>query len=63
MDVIFIGKFYTRIDNIHDLNSFNFLKLLIAFNLFQRVSPPTYNSGHFFYLIISNASSNIVSTP
>ena len=45
------------------LISIHFLKLLNTFNLCQYVSFPTQNSGHVFDLIITNASSNLVTCP
>ena len=54
---------FTYIDDLNDVNSIHFLKLLNTFNLCQYVSFPTHNSGHALDLIITNTSSNLVTCP
>ena len=49
MDLIFVGDFNIYIDDLNDVNSINFLKLLNTFNLCQHVSFPAQNSGHVLY--------------
>ena len=63
IDLIFVGDFNIHIDDLNDVNSIHFLKLLNTFNLCQHVSFSTYNSGHVLDLIITNASSNLVTCP
>ena len=63
IDLIFVGDFNIHIDDLNDVNSIHFLKLLNTFNLCQHVSFPTQNSGHVLDLIITNASSNLVTCP
>ena len=60
IDLIFVGDFSIHIDDLNDVNSIHFLKLLNTFNLCQHVSFPTHNSGHVLDLVITNASSNLV---
>ena len=63
IDLIFVSDFNIHIDDLNDVNSIHFLKLLNKFNLCQHVSFLTHNSGHFLDLIITNVSSNIVTCP
>ena len=63
IDLIFVGDFNIHIDDLNDVNSIHFLELLNTFNLCQHVSFPTQNSGHVLDLIITNASSNLVTCP
>ena len=63
VDLIFVGNFNIHANDLSDLNSFYFLKLLNTFNLCQHFSLPTHNSGHIFVLTITNASSNLVICP
>ena len=63
VDLIFVGDFNMRVDDLNDPNSLHFFKLLNRFNLCQHVSLPTHNSGNILDLIITNASSNLVICP
>ena len=63
VDPIFVGDFNIHVDDLNDSNSLHFLKLLNTINLYQHVSLPTHNSGHFLDLIITNASSYLVICP
>ena len=62
-DLIFVGDFNIHVDDLNDLNTLYFLKLINTFNLCQHVCLPTHNSGHILDLIITNASSNLVICP
>ena len=63
IDLIFVGDFNIHIDDLNDVNSIHFLKLLNTFNLCQHVSFPTQNSEHVLDLIITNGSSNLFTCP
>ena len=63
IDLVFVGNFNIHIDDLSDVNSIHFLKLLNTLNLCQHVSFPTHNSGHVLDLIITNALSNLVTCP
>ena len=63
IELFFVGDFHIHIDDLNDVNSIHFQKLLNTFNLCQHVSFPTHNSGHVLDLIITNASSNLVTCP
>ena len=63
IDLVFVGDFNIHIDDLNDVNSIHFLKLLSTFNLCQHVSFSTHNSGHVLDLIITNASSNLFTCP
>ncbi len=63
IDQIFVGDFNIHIDDLNDVNSIHFLKLLNTFNLCQHVSFSTHNSGYVLDIIITNALSNLVTCP
>ena len=61
--VIFVGDLKILINNLNDVNLLHFFKLLNSFNLCRHVSFPIHNSSHILDLIVTNASSNLVTGP